>query len=192
MKRELAYKIISLITLVSLLFTLLPCTALAQGQVQPDLDISYSERGLEVIEVKLTNRTINPDGSISADLALVAKTSLTYGFLLLVESGTVSGPVIERLLMVQNRAIPLAGKSTLELGRVTFSPGAHLKIRLNKVELVPGDASMLLGLDLVTAFLLFTGIGHLPTKPADLLPGIAELFVQLLNQGMFSDTNHVE
>ncbi|HEX3034048.1 MAG TPA: hypothetical protein VHT73_02810 [Thermodesulfobacteriota bacterium] len=87
MKRYVVFKAISVLTIVSLLITQFSQRALTQEQVQPYLDLKPSDRALEIVEVKLTNETVNPDGSISADVELVAKSALTYGLALSVENG---------------------------------------------------------------------------------------------------------
>jgi Tol biopolymer transport system component len=184
MEKSWLSKGILLITLLLVQIFLFSRLVSAQQQCSSQFDITYSDRGSEVLTVCLSNEQVTSDGNISADVTLEAKTSLTYGFLLSSENGVITGAPgspMETFLRIRNRAIPLFGKWIMPLGRVSFSPGAHLRIRLDKIELVDDDAPMLLSYDVVTAFLLFTGIGHIPNKPADVVPDIVESFLELLN-----------
>lgn len=181
MKRLSTYPIVASLVLVSLAISLVPIASSAQSSAKTDLDINYTPRGLEVVEAKLQNKTINQDGTISADLLLDSKTALTYGLAVSVEGGTVSGPKLDHFLLVHDVAIPIVGMRTLPLQRITFSPGATLKMHFNKTGFYAGDGGMLLALDFITAFELFTGVGYLPTKPAELLPAVSDGVLQLLN-----------
>src|SRR5688500_8224296 len=132
MNQKYAFRIFSYITVISLLFALMHQNVLAQGTPQIDLDIDYSDRGREVVEVQVSNEVVIPDVTISADVKVIARSAPTYGLSFSVEHGTISGPAIDRFLNVTNVSIPFVGKRTLDIGRVTFSPDSHLKIRLNK------------------------------------------------------------
>lgn len=167
---------------VALMVSFIPSRALSQGQTSTELlEVSYSDRGLEIVEVKATNKVVNPDGSISANVELVAKSSLTYGFLLSVENGTVSGDVIDVLLRAKSASIPLVGKKPLSLGRVTFSQGARLKVKLDKFGVRDGESFLFLFFDAITALLLVLGYDYLPTRSAEFWQGTYEALLGAIN-----------
>lgn len=171
------------VMLLSAMISALPQPTAAQEPCPWLFDCIYSDRGQEVIEVHITDAYLQDDGQVVATLAVDAKTALTYGFAISVEQGTVTparGTVLETLLGEQSGSIPFFGRQHITLGTMTFSRGATLRIRLDKLELAPGDAPALFGFDALTSFSLLTGNGYIPQRPGKSLRGTADAFEALL------------
>jgi len=181
MKKPFFFNLLSGLTIVSLLLLNITSPVYSQEQAANDLDIRYSQRGLEVIELKILNKTVLPGGDIQADVEIVAKTALTYGMSITLERGTATGFAIEKFLNVKTVSIPLVGKRSLSLGRITFSPDAQLVIKLNKFGMYP-DEEMYIGVfDLSTAITLFTGFGYLATTVKEFEDGCIDAALGLVS-----------
>ena len=180
MPRAQGCRWIASMLLVTLMISAFPNRSIAQSQPQPDIDIRYSDKSAEVVQVQFTNKTVNPDGSISGDMALVSKSALTYGLAFSIEGGSISGPAFDQLLKFTDVSIPFVGSRTLQVGRVTFSPGAQLKLDLNKYGVFENEAIYILLFDLCTAITQYTGFGTLATTTSEFLDGLIQSALQLV------------
>jgi hypothetical protein len=138
------------------------------------IEPTYSDNGEEVLEVHQENIVLNQDGSVSVDLTLQNKAHVSYGATFSIETGTIVSEVIVSLVNTgENTSLPLTPQITQHLGTITFCPGSHLRLHLNKFGFNVKDASYLLFLDAMTALSVFGGAGYLPEQPVDLAKNIA-------------------
>jgi hypothetical protein len=182
-----------LLVIAHVMSSIFPLAARATNTVvatKPELAIQYGRDTQEAVKIKLTNQVVNGDGSITANLSLEAPAALTYGLNLVVTNGEVSGPAIDKLLKFTDGqvSIPFVGRRTLDVGPVTFSPGSTLQILTGKWGNFDDETAYIFTFDAATAITLFTGLGYLPTKPAELLEGLYQatvgLVVELGNLGL--------
>lgn len=181
------FSLLLIFAIACILLSIAPLNVYAESKAV-DFDVLYASRTKEIITVKLSEKTLNSDGSFSVNVTLEANSSLTYGMLLYAENGSITGEGIEKLLRARSASIPIVGKAPLEIGKVTFSPGTRLKIKFGKFGLVKGDEVVMGLFDLCTAITLFTGVGYLPTKWPDLGRQSIEGLLGALNNAGFNAT----
>jgi hypothetical protein len=126
--------------------------------------------------VTYENVQLNSDGSYSAIVTLTNKKAIVYD-VVFENTGDVSGPynVLDWPLM------PLFPKRQWSVP-LTFHPGSSVTFKLAKTGHSSDGRDVALWLDVVSTIWVLLWGDYLPTKPAEILPGVVSNFVDLIGQ----------
>jgi Tol biopolymer transport system component len=131
-----------------------------------------------VVTVEYDHIRHNNDGSLTADVTLTNKKSVVY-HVIFENTGNVSAP--HNALSWD--LVPLLPKRRWSVP-ITFHPQSSVTFKLSKLGHTPDGISVVLGLDIANAFTLLTIGEYLPTKPTELIPGVASGIVDLINHSI--------
>lgn len=172
-----------------LAFTLLTVSvsgAFSQPVTDPSLlQIDYGPEAPEVVNVRLENVHQKPDGTIVAYIYVENLKAVVYDMTVEAQGNVYLDP----LNLVGQDFFPLMARRTwpAEDGTVAvvFEPGSSLTINLDKLGRSTSDAAAILTLDAATMITLFSLGEFAPTVPSELVPGIRDELIGLLNNAGF-------
>ena len=151
------------------------------------LQIDYGERAPDVVNVRLENVHTTGDGMIAADIFIENRKAVTYD-MSVGGYGHVTMSCNALDLVAYDGFFPLVGRRTWPAdgySQVIFAPGAILELSFDKFGGDWTDAVALFGFDLAAMITLATLGSDLPTVPSDMIPGIRDGLIGLLNNAGF-------